>query len=152
MPYLSDFKHQECKKHRTASRRMTTWANLSRDLIRWHKQKIDCRWDITIVLFFKNFEKDTGSNFQFNRAGIFMRVSKSTPHNDIAVQPPSHNCTPASNTFKVLRPPCHNYWKNVEWIPYVFCKEYCSECQNNWVIGQNLAPLHFVISKSSFFP
>ena len=33
--------------------------------------------------------------------------------------------------FKVLRPSCPNYCKNVEWIPYVFCKEYCSECQTN---------------------
>ena len=31
-------------------------------------------------------------------------------------------------SFKVLRPSGPNYWKNVEWIPYVFCKEYCSEC------------------------
>ena len=33
--------------------------------------------------------------------------------------------------LKVLRPSGPNYWKNVEWIPYVFCKEYCSECQTN---------------------
>ena len=31
--------------------------------------------------------------------------------------------------IKVLRPSDPNYWKNVEWIPYVFSKEYCSECQ-----------------------
>ena len=31
--------------------------------------------------------------------------------------------------FKVLRPSGSNYWKNVEWIPYVLCKEYCSKCQ-----------------------
>ena len=31
--------------------------------------------------------------------------------------------------FKVLRPSGPNNWKNVEWIPYVFSKEYCSECQ-----------------------
>ena len=30
---------------------------------------------------------------------------------------------------KVFRPSDPNYWKNVEWIPYVFSKEYCSECQ-----------------------
>ena len=30
--------------------------------------------------------------------------------------------------IKVLRPSGPNYWENVEWIPYFFCKEYCSEC------------------------
>ena len=33
--------------------------------------------------------------------------------------------------FKVLRPSGPNYWKNVDWIPHVFCKEYCSECRTN---------------------
>ena len=32
---------------------------------------------------------------------------------------------------KVLRPSGPNYWKNVEWILYVFCKKYCSECKTN---------------------
>ena len=35
------------------------------------------------------------------------------------------------NYFKVLRPSGPNYWENVEWIPYLFYKEYCSECQTN---------------------
>ena len=28
------------------------------------------------------------------------------------------------NRIKILRPSGPNYWENVEWIPYVFCKEY----------------------------
>ena len=34
-------------------------------------------------------------------------------------------------SLKVLHPSGPNYWENVEWIPYVFCKKYCSECQTN---------------------
>ena len=45
--------------------------------------------------------------------------------------------------IKVLRPSGPNYWKNVEWIPYVFCEEYCSECQTNRVIGQKIGTITF---------
>ena len=45
--------------------------------------------------------------------------------------------------FKVLRPSGPNFWKNVEWIPYVFCKEYCSECQTNRVMGQKFGTITF---------
>ena len=45
--------------------------------------------------------------------------------------------------FKVLRPSGPNYWKNAEWIPYVFCKEYCSECQTNRVMGQKFGTITF---------
>ena len=34
-------------------------------------------------------------------------------------------------SIEVLRPSGPNYWKNVEWILYVFCKEYYSKCQTN---------------------
>ena len=53
------------------------------------------------------------------------------------------------NTFlyllhlKVLRPSGPNYWKNVEWIPYVFCKEYYSECRTNRVMGQIFGTITF---------
>ena len=45
--------------------------------------------------------------------------------------------------FKVLRPSDPNYWKYVEWIPYVFSKEYCSECQTNRVMGQQFGTITF---------
>ena len=45
--------------------------------------------------------------------------------------------------IKVLRPSGPNYRKNVEWIPYVFCKEYCSECQTNSVMGQKFGTITF---------
>ena len=45
--------------------------------------------------------------------------------------------------FKVLRPSGPNYWKNGEWIPYGFCKEYCSECQTNLVMGQKFGTITF---------
>ena len=45
--------------------------------------------------------------------------------------------------IKVLRPSGPNYWKNVEWIPYVFCKEHCSECQTNRVMGQKIGTITF---------
>ena len=44
---------------------------------------------------------------------------------------------------KVIRPSGPNYWKNVEWIPYVFSLEYCSECQTNWVMGQKFGTITF---------
>ena len=47
------------------------------------------------------------------------------------------------NVVKVLRPSDPNYWKNVEWISYVFCKEYCSECQTNRVLGQQFGTITF---------
>ena len=45
--------------------------------------------------------------------------------------------------LKVLRPSGPNYWENVEWVPYVFCKEYCSECQTDRVMGQNFGTITF---------
>ena len=45
--------------------------------------------------------------------------------------------------FKVLRPSDPNHWKNVEWIPYVFSKEYCSECQINRVMGKQFGTITF---------
>ena len=46
-------------------------------------------------------------------------------------------------SVKVLRPSGPNYWKNVEWIPYVFCKENRSECQTDWVMGQKFGTITF---------
>ena len=46
-------------------------------------------------------------------------------------------------TLKVLHPSDPNYWKNVEWIPYVFSKEYCSECQTNRVMGQQFGTITY---------
>ena len=43
---------------------------------------------------------------------------------------------------------CQEHAYNLQWIPYVFSKEYCSECQTNKLLGNNLVPLHFVISKN----
>ena len=43
--------------------------------------------------------------------------------------------------IKVLRPSGPSYLKNVEWIPYVFCEEYCSECQTKRVMGQNFGTI-----------
>ena len=45
--------------------------------------------------------------------------------------------------FKVLRPSDPIYWKNVEWIPYVFSKEYCLECQTYRVMGQQFGTIAF---------
>ena len=45
--------------------------------------------------------------------------------------------------LKVLRPSGPNHWKNVEWIPNVFFSEYCSECQNNRVMGQKFSTITF---------
>ena len=47
----------------------------------------------------------------------------------------------AHRSLKVLRPSGPNYWKNDEWIPYVFCKEYCSEFQTNGVMGQKFGTI-----------
>ena len=48
------------------------------------------------------------------------------------------------NSFiKVLRPSDPNYWKNVEWIPYVFSKEYCSACQTITVMGHQFGTITF---------
>ena len=49
--------------------------------------------------------------------------------------------------FKVLRPSGPNNWKNVEWIPYVFCREYniVKNVKLMELWGKNLVPLHFVI-------
>ena len=47
------------------------------------------RGPFRLCQFSSNFEKDTRSNIQFNRSCIFIRVSKSTPRNDVAEQPHS---------------------------------------------------------------
>ena len=52
---------------------------------------------------------------------------------------------------KVLHPSGPNYWKNVEWIPNVFCKEYCSECQTNSVMGQKFGTITFCHIKKLIF-
>ena len=54
-------------------------------------------------------------------------------------------------SFKVPHPSGPNYWKIFEWLPYVFCKEYCPKCQTNRVMGQNLVPLHFLSSLKTIF-
>ena len=46
-------------------------------------------------------------------------------------------------SLKVLRPSDPNNWKNVEWIPYVFSKEYCSDGQTNRVMGQKFGTITF---------
>ena len=46
-------------------------------------------------------------------------------------------------SIKVLRPSGPNYWKNVEWIPYVFSKEYCQECETNRVMEQQFGTITF---------
>ena len=56
-----------------------------------------------------------------------------------------------SDLLKVLRPSGPNYWRNVELIPYVFCKEYCSECQNNRVMGQKFGTITFCHLLKEFF-
>ena len=48
-----------------------------------------------------------------------------------------------SQRFKVLRPSDPTNWKNVEWIPNVFSKEYCSECQTNRVMGKQFGTITF---------
>ena len=45
--------------------------------------------------------------------------------------------------IKVLRPSDPHNWKNVEWKPHVFSKEYCSECQTNRVMGQQFGTITF---------
>ena len=72
------------------------------------------------------------------------------PQQSVLQSTPSSPAGPASqiksslvSAFKVLRPSGPNYWKNVEWIPYVFCKEYYSECQTNRVMGQNFGTITF---------
>ena len=61
MPYLSDFKRQESKKHRTARRQTTNWAEPQRDLVQitkaedWYYFLFDYREYITIVLNIENY-------------------------------------------------------------------------------------------------
>ena len=47
-----------------------------------------------------------------------------------------------------IRPSGPNYWKNVEWIPNIFVKNIVQNVKLFELWGKNLAPLHFVISKS----
>ena len=54
-----------------------------------------------------------------------------------------HTCHVIEIQFKALRPSGPNYWKNVEWIPYAFCKKYCSECQSYWIMGQKFGTITF---------
>ena len=60
---------------------------------------------------------------------IFMHIKKKKRN---PWRPPftggNQNGIKTTSLYKVLRPSGPNYWENVEWIPYDFCKEYCSEC------------------------
>ena len=75
----------------------------------------------------------------------FKELVSSLTHleNSTYVHVESSPTEPTKSLIKVLRPSGPNYWKNVEWIPYVFCKKYCSECLTNWVMGQRIGTITF---------
>ena len=82
----------------------------------------------------ENFISKKDSNYVSHNWQPLRKHTHFTPNLTFATTNKTNK--PVATTLKVLHPSGPNYWKNVEWIPYVFCKEYCSECQTNRVMGQ----------------